>query len=381
MITVDHPARAHNGIYFSMDHQTYLEKLALSAHGVMNMRISIASVSGDSSPYDFWVRCPALNPNYDEDVADESDSDAKILGDAYECRVILGPEEFYRRYAPELDKRDYPAAVRTNEEIIARIIEAGGPTKTYSGFRKEQLIEILKQYDPGALIWETLLRGHAAEHEGKTMLDHRYLWRIERAAAMIEHDPGLKYAFTGGMPKVAVFWEDPITGVPMKCEMDYLKERVPGTFSILDNKSFANASGLPIDRATDRAKSNYRYPLQAVTYLEGAMMARELAAKGLVFGEVAPAFVRALAACEKFEFVWIWQQKGPAPVARAEVWCGTAVNEKIELDLAKQLFATCWEQHGADTPWVHGYRLKDGRWLPSTGPRMVSDSDLPITYR
>src|SRR5262249_30177801 len=138
--------------------------------------------------------------------------------------------------------------------------------------------------------------------------------RIEIAAAMIEHHPQLGRAFTGGMPEVSVFWTDDRTGVPCKARFDYLKPR-----AIVDLKSYENVIGLPVRKAIARCVANYRYHIQAAFYLEGAKAARELVTAGRIFGVVDTGFVKALVDTRERTFLFVFQQKGPAPLARGMV--------------------------------------------------------------
>ena len=341
-IVVDHPARVHDGIRFGLDEDRYHAAFALSSHGIKNLR---------RSSLDFWVRCQALNPDYEE-LRSKEDSEARIIGRAYDARIVEGRAAFDRRFASDLDKSDYPGAVDTREDIARAILDAGGPeykAPSFGSKRKDELIAVLKEYDNTALIWDTVRRGHAAEHQGKTLLKPEIIRRIEIAAAMIENHPDLSKAFVGGAPQVSIFWTDR-TGVPCKARLDYLKPEW-----IVDLKSFANQAGHPVEKATYNAVASYRYNFQAEFYFEAARAARRLARDGLVFGDAAdPAFVQALASTSApFRFLFVFQQKGPAPVA-----LGMVMPPGGALDIARDViadakikFARCWEAYGVD-PWV-----------------------------
>lgn len=332
-VTVAHPAVHEPGVYFGMPEERYHSALALSASGIKNLRISTL---------DWWARS-VLNPDY----ADE-ESEAKEIGKAYHKRIVEGQAAFDALYAAEIDPAEYPTALRTNEEIATAIVEAGGPEKGLSGKRKAQVIELLLTYDPEALIWERLVAAHNEQHSGKIMLRAPLIHRIEVAAAMIEKHPQLCKAFTGGMPEVSVFWVDEGTGTPCKARLDYLKSR-----AIVDLKSFENSIGLPVRKAIARAVASYRYHLQAAFYLEAAEIARGLIAEGRVFGDVDTSFLKALHDAGERTWLWVFQQKGVAPLARGMVLPpGITLDiARAEIDEAKHKFARCWRDFGTD-PWL-----------------------------
>ena len=332
-VSVEHPLVTQPGVYFGMPEEAYHRAFALSATGIKHLRIS---------PLDFWARSP-LNP---ERVAEESE--ARIIGRAYHKRIIEGQAAFEAMYAAELDPAEYPEALRTNEELKTAIERAGGPSARLASLRKAELIERLLQYDPAAVIWDRLVAAHQERHLGKIRLPALAIRRVEIAAAMIEKHPQLRQAFSGGMPEVSVFWVDAQTGTPCKARFDYLKPR-----AIVDLKSYENTIGLPVRKAIARCVATYRYHIQAAFYLEGAIAARELIAEGRVFGEVDAGFPRALLAAPERHFLFVFQQKGPAPLAR-----GMVLAPGLTLDIGREeiadataLFAQCWRAYGAD-PWL-----------------------------
>ena len=332
-VSVAHPLVREPGVYFGMPEDEYHRAFALSATGIKHLRIS---------PLDFWARSP-LNA---ERAAEESE--ARIIGRAYHKRIIEGEAAFEAIYAAELDPAEYPEALRTNEELKTAIERAGGPAAKLGTMRKAELIARLLQYDPGALVWDRLVAAHQERHAGKIRLPALAIGRIEIAAAMIEKHPQLSKAFSGGMPEVSVFWHDENTGVPCKARFDYLKPR-----AIVDLKSYENTIGLPVRKAIARCVANYRYHIQAAFYLEGAKAASELVAEGRVFGIVDPGFPRALAEAQERHFLFVFQQKGPAPLARGMVLAPGLTLDigREEIAEATHLFAHCWRTYGAD-PWL-----------------------------
>jgi hypothetical protein len=332
-IDVRHDLVQESGVYFGLDEERYHAALALSASGIKQLRVSTL---------DWFMRSP-LNPERDE----EEDNEARLIGRAYHRRICEGRAAFAASYHAAIDPADYPDALRTNEELCAAIARAGGPVKGVRGLRKAQLIEQLLAIDPQALVWDRLVADHAAEHIGKILLSAPVIHRIEVAATMIEAHPQLKKAFTDGAPEVSVFWTDAETGVPCKCRFDYLKPR-----AIVDLKSF-DARGLPLDKAIARAVALYKYNIQAAFYLKGAEEARGLIAEGRVFGDADPLLMRALHDASDRTFLFVFQSKGMAPVARGKVLAPGSVLDvgHLEVEQALYLWARCWETFGAE-PWV-----------------------------
>ena len=332
-IEVRHDLVQASGVYFGLDEERYHAALALSASGIKSLRVSTL---------DWFMRSP-LNPEGDED----GDNEARLIGRAYHRRICEGRSAFAACYHAAIDPGDYPGALRTNEELTAAIARAGGPVRGVRGLRKAQLIEQLLALDPQALAWDRLVAQHAVEHTGKILLPAPVIHRIEVAAMMIEAHPQLKKAFTGGAPEVSVFWVDGETGVPCKCRFDYLKPR-----AIVDLKSF-EARGLQLDKAIARAVALYKYNIQAALYLRGAEEARGLIAEGRVFGDADPALMRAIHDANERTFLFVFQSKGVAPVARGKVLAPGSVLDigKLEVEQALYLWARCWETFGVE-PWV-----------------------------
>lgn len=338
-IVVEHPLVFEPGLYFGLSDDLYHGALALSSGGIRHMRVSTMN---------YWAESP-LNPE-----PEPRDSDALRIGRLYDKRIIEGKEAFYELYAPELDPKAHPKALRTNDELKGAILVAGGPEKGIGTLRKADLIAKLAEYDPEAEVWETLLTRHAEQHPNREFVPFKLIRQIELAAAMIENHGELRRAFTGGMPQVSVFWRDEETGVPCKVRFDYLKP-----MAVVDLKTLANQHQLPIKLACSNAIAAYRYNIQAAFYLRGLEQAKRFAAEGRVSvadGTGHDGLVKGLAAAvgTPGRFLFVMQQKGTAPVALGR-WFdeGPAMDtarEDIRAALAK--FAECWTRHGAEQPWI-----------------------------
>lgn len=316
------------GVYFGMDESAYHAAFALSSSGIKLLK---------AAPLNFWA-ASVLNPE-----REDSDTEAKTIGRAYDKRIIEGKEAFYKLYAPELDPADYPGALRTNEELGEALAKCAIKPKG----KKADLIAALEAADPGAKIWERIVAAHAEMHAGKTLLSAKLIRRIEIAAAMIEKHPQLGKAFAGGYPQVSVFWTDEEYGVPCKARFDYLKRA-----AIVDLKTFENFHDMPLRKAIARAIANYKYHIQARFYLDAVQEARKLISAGEVHGEVEQAFLDAIVGSDEHRFMFVFQQKGAAPIAQG--WClpeMTLGSAHVDIEDAKRAFKENWEHYGAD-PWL-----------------------------
>lgn len=323
------PASLDSGVYFGLDEAAYHEVHALSASGIKHLRISTL---------DFWARSP-LNP----DREDEEESQAKIIGKAYHKRIVEGRGEFQRLYAPAIDPDDFPNALRTVDEMKEALARHGVKPKG----NKASVAAAVVAADPDALVWDHLIENHQRRHHGKTLLPADLIRRIEISAAMIERHPQLGKAFTGGYPEVSIFWTDQEFGVPMKARLDYLKRA-----AIIDLKTFENMNGMPVDKAIARTIANYKYHIQARLYLDAVRQAKRLIKEGRTFGEVDPLFLESVLASDGHTFMFVFQQKGVAPIARGFVLPALTLDlGRMEIDDAKRRFAECRERFGAD-PWV-----------------------------
>ena len=328
------------GVFFGMPEDEYFAVPALSASGVKNLRMS---------PLDFWARSRWLNPLYEEDN-EEPDSFARTLGKAYHKRILEGREAFDGCYAPAFDPADHPGALDGADaikEALRKQKEAGANVKL-SG-KKADMIANLLELDPRARIMDVLRETYEADHEGKTFLPVKSLDQIELAAAMIERDPQLAKAFTGGMSEVSVFWICPKIGIPCKARLDYLKPK-----AIVDLKTFANKNGYPISRAIDRELGYNRYPIQASWYYDAADQIAGLINAGKVYGDAPHDFISALHAGHEKTFLYVFQQKGIAPIAIGKSFPRSLTNcllAAAQCEAAKQTYRTCTETFGKD-PWL-----------------------------
>lgn len=337
---ISHPKIHQPGIFFGLPEEEYHGALALSAHGIVSLRVS---------PLLWWMNSP-LNP----DLPPDEETDAKRIGKAYHSRIVEGLESFNRRYAPKLDAADFPDALRTNAELSAALAEYG--VRGLSTLRKAELIHLLKNQNPNAQIWDEIVERHATVNEGKILLDGALLQRIENAAAAIESHPQLCKAFSGGMPEVSIFWTDEETGVPCKARLDYLKP-----LAVVDLKTF-ELREFGIDRTIARAVANYRYHIQAAWYLRAADQIKRLINNGEVGGVVERTYLEQIRDADAKTFLFVWQAKGLAPVVIGKVLGPGIVMDIAQIagDSALMQWAACWERWGTNS-WVEVHDITEFR--------------------
>lgn len=345
------------GIYFDMPEDDYHAIPALSTTGIK--RYAASSML-------YWATCAWMNPEFAEYRAEQEakkkENDHFEVGHAYHARILEGREAFEARFAVSLDRKDYPNALGTLDDIKAAYPEGVQP----KGKNKREVFNRLREFDATVELWDDLREAHAKANEGRTMISAKTWRQLEIAAAMIERDPELGKAIAGGYPEVSLFWLCPKTGVPMKARADYLKLK-----AIVDLKSVAGreASMFNIVRM---AIANMRYGIQPVVYFEGTRIIREMVRQGAaaVHGnEEQIAWTQKWAAVrEPDQFLWIFQQKGVAPVARGVFWPrGGSTHTIIDglVTEAKRRFRQSAETYGLD-PWLDIAPIYD-----------LADEDLP----
>ena len=339
------------GVFFGIADEEYHSAFALSASGIKHIR---------ASTLDFWVRSP-LNPDQ-ADVDTDEDTDAKMIGRAYHKRIVEGKEAFGKLYAPTLQREDYPYALETMGDLRAHLkllsLKVGG--------NKDELIARVREGDPNIAVWDVLQENYIALAGGRTLLTPALIKKIEIAAAMIEKHPQLGKAFTGGYPEVAIFWTDPEFGVPMKAKLDYLKRA-----AIIDLKTFTNVLGMPVDKAIAREIANRKYHIQARLYLDAVRQARAFIRDGRVFGDVEKEFLKSVAANTEHTFMFVFQQKGIAPLARGKILPALTLDVGlVEINDAKWRFAEAWKKFGSD-PWIDESEI--ATFDPTEFPAYIAD--------
>ena len=324
------------GVYFNLDEDTYHSAFGLSYSGIKDFR---------TSPLTWWAKSP-LNPRQAEVLEEITPTDAKELGKAFDARIICGKAYFDAHFVSEISLADYPGALKTMDDLKGWL-EERGLKKT--GKTKQELIDRALEADSTVKIWDAILDGYRKQHEGKTFLDPKWFGKIEMAAALIEGHPYLAKALTGGAPQVSVVWNCPDTGIPCRSRFDYLKARV-----IVDLKTLLPRDNMPLDNCIGREIGHRKYYVQAAFYAQAAAQIPRFIKSGQVYGDAPTGLLDALVKHPDKEWLWLFQLKGPAPVARGVSLPKTSNLWRLgemEIDNAKHAFRACLEKYGA-LPWV-----------------------------
>lgn len=357
------PPLPEPGIYFGMPDEVYHAIPALSNSGIKKLA---------ASPMMFWASTPWLSAKKQREAAD-SERAHHVLGKAYHCRIMEGADQFAKRFAVGLDPADYPDALESTDQIKAAIVAAGEkpaskvPDKMPDGAdymraaRKDDWIDQLLDADPEAQIFSRLAAAHRETHAGKTMLTAEQFAELEIAARMIERDPEVSHAFKGGHAEVTLLWVCERTGVPMKARVDYLKVK-----AMVDLKSISNQREKSIENAIRYEIAAYHYNIQPAVYSEAAEALRALVRKhGASVIHVDDDYPypadETVAWALKWakhrdgdEWLWVFQQKGDAPITRALFYPLTGTTNMVTKDIvttAKKRFRKCSEGFGTE-PWL-----------------------------
>jgi hypothetical protein len=374
------PALPEPGIYFGMSEETYLALPALSNTGIKKLA---------ASPMIFWASTPWLNPKKAKQDAEAVEKAHRIFGKAYHARIVEGRRAFESRFAVELDPSDYPDMLVSTDQIKAAIgqhmtadtrktaaegsmvpvkpaskvpDEMPDGTEYMRSAVKADWIAQLLELDPEAPVFARVEQEYFEAHRGKTFLTPDQLEELEIAALMVERDPELKDAFKGGHAEAVLIWYCPRTGVPMKAKLDYLK-----LDEIVDLKSVANQRERSIETAIRFEISGYHYNFQPVVYFDGVDAVRELVRKGEAeihipqdYEPDTPA-AEIVAWVEKWakvraadQFLWVFQQKGTAPITRGVRFPRTGITHEdtqFLVERAKRHFIQFSEVFGTE-PWL-----------------------------
>jgi hypothetical protein len=333
------------GIHFGVPDEVYHSWPALSCSGIRKLA---------ASPTLFYMTTPWLNPDYEQP---EEKAWASV-GKAYHARILEGREAFNERFCVKLEKASIEGLCCTIDDIKVRISEVHG--KVPFGKKKEDFVAQLLELEPDAPIWEECQRRYEEENGGKCQLPYDVILRIETAAKMIELHEELSKAVSGGHAEVSFFYYCPKTGIPMKARVDYLKLK-----AMVDLKSYENKFDLSPEFAIPKSIANQRYPLQPSVYLEAAQAVKEIIRKSegaaIYDADGKPAAndrrdwaLKWAQRKEEPEWLWIFQQKGVAPITRG-IYYPTGGTMRLLFDeivsRAKKRFRACALTFGTDT-WL-----------------------------
>lgn len=352
------PVALQPGIHFGVPEEIYHAFPALSNGGIKELA---------ASPMIFWQNCRWMNPDWEE----REEKDFFDLGHAYECRILEGEETFAERYTTKLDRRDYPDALVTGDDIKKKLNDEVGVKP--KGASKAGWMEQLREWFPEAQLWEELVEKHKETNAGKVMIPAKAMKKIAITARIVELDPAHKAAVSGGYAQMTLIWHCPKTGVLMKARPDKML-----IGAIVDAKTLVNQRMRSAEAAAFREIADRRYTIQPSVYLEGAAEVRKLVRADLraVFHHDDPDDSEMHArdvwaekwAANKAPDEWLWLFLQTAyPITRLVKYprgINKAVSDEI-VSRMKRRFKLMTETFGCDP------------WLDLEGLVEMSDEDIP----
>lgn len=343
------------GIYFNLPFEEYLAIPCLNASGIKELNISET---------DFWSRS-WMNP--DNDYVDE-DTRAKIEGRAYHKRILEGKEAFFGQYALEWEDDGGTDLLRTNEEMVKALkaLEITGLSK----LKADGLAKLCEKYLPHKRVKHTLVEEYKKDAGFRELISPKIMRHIEFTAKMIELHPDTREYFKGGYSEVTVIFD--AFGARFKIRFDYLK-----VYDASDLKTFANVMRAELSKAVRKAFANNKYHIQGTLYLIGLEIAKQYAAKGMVYGmeKVDPDAARRESWLKMFtqypcdELKYAFVQKGVAPAAIPLVFKRDDKAFQMGFDIIQQ---------GVDR-FKNAYKnFGDGYWITSIREQVAHYDDMPV---
>lgn len=305
------------GIYHDMPEAEYHADPSLGSSSLKRLLIS---------PLEYWTYSP-WNPRRPDPKATMSQE----VGTALHTRMLLGRETFYQRYAANLDPDKYPLHLRTVKQLEKRCMELGA---SKYGTIAELSAKIRERCQETPL-WVDAQARHRQQIGDREELDAEEIERIEAAVLALEKSVEARDRVFGGKSEVSLFWRDPEHGTPLKARLDAWKEPER---QVIDLKSFANPRNRDINKAVGWAIRDWRYDIQAVSYLVGLQHLTG----------------------HRHEWAWVFIQTGWSPNIRirtfGESFAGSAspiwaLSEK-DFRYAVGLWAHWHHRVGMEVPWT-----------------------------
>lgn len=328
------------GVYFGLPDDDYFRDPALGSTDIKRLLIS---------PADYWGES-LYNPQREQETSRYLER-----GHGIHAHVLFGPEFFARHYERKLQRKDFPNALATIEDLrgALRKIEMA-----VSG-KKEELIARVKSSSTRFQIWDDLV--DAQQKTGKTILNPDDYDRILIAAAMIQKNPALAKCFEHGVPEVSIFWE--VDGVRFRARIDYLRLN-----SSIDLKSFTNPMNRPMAQAIESSFWNNRYDLQASLYLTARTVMRRFIREGRVFGAVDREWLKKVADVEDDVFVFVFFKMEGATVTR-----GKWIRRGGHIDGAAGVIV-----ERAANIWRENYKIfGEEMWVDMTPIEEMTENEVP----
>lgn len=199
----------------------------------------------------------AMDAKNDNDAPERAETSWQRIGSLTHT-LVLEPEKLWAEYAEPFVAPE--GALRTVDDLKAALAMVG---EKQSG-KRDELIERLRQADPGAVFYDDELAAWDAERGDRAVIntDELALAQAMRDAVMAHPTAGKLFAAGSGNAELSAYWQDPETGLTCRCRPDWWRmDRV-----VVDLKTAEDASPAGFEKSV----LNYRYHVQAAFYLDGA---------------------------------------------------------------------------------------------------------------
>jgi len=311
-----------------------------------------------------WWWSSKLNPD-----RVEPKREALNFGHALHSIVLEGVGAYEARFAVEPDRRDYPGACVTKEDICEALDERGVSYRKSA--RKDELAEVCRVEAPDVVVWDAVMSAFADEVGGRETVsrDEDRQLRIMADAVHTHPDLGPLFADAANhvpLAEVSVLWTLP-DGIRRRARLDTMLPIATG-----DLKSLGNWSGQPLPFEVGKIIADRGYDLQKADHHTARRVAYQAIAEGRIFGasEAELAWLRRFPTeAPRWGYFWMFYQK-PDPVAgRAPilfpVWedfgSETHRHGYRKAWAALETYRRCMATFGPDKPWTRVERLHEIR--------------------
>lgn len=174
--------------------------------------------------------------------------------------LVLEPKKLWAEYAEPFVAPE--GALRTVDDLKAALAQVG---EKQTG-KRDELIERLRQADPGAVFYDDELAAWDAARGDRAVINADELALAQAMRDAVMAHPTAGKLFSGaGEAELSAYWQDPETGLACRCRPDWWL--INGV--LVDLKTAEDAS----PEAFEKSILNYRYHVQAAFYLDGARAA------------------------------------------------------------------------------------------------------------
>lgn len=332
-----------NGMYFDMPAADYLAIPRLSGSTIKQLLVS---------PATFWAQS-WMNPH-----RAETSSSATNLGTAYHT-AALEPDRLDAMFVRKPDPADLPDDALCKDQDYRKALAERGEPQTKAGEAVLDRARRLIAAGETRSLWHVYAAQTEDGYGDRIPLDGNTLDQMARDIALLHGTPEIAALFTGGCAEVAVLFDCPLTGEPMKCRIDYLSAS-----RIVELKTFSNPRRARLDQAIADAVRYERYYVSAELYVQA--IAAWCAEGGSTTGYDGPPDV-AIAdpnLVGSMPFTFVFQETGGVPnvLARRLALRGEqdgvpyitalAAKAQAEIRYAVTTFRHCREVYGTDgAPW------------------------------